>query len=78
MRMLIILEPCWHYACYWEYSACIKISTPPVGTWFEYQYGDDFKGNIDIMALTLCPSEPKFYNFVKDPGTPANFVGHIT
>ena len=40
---------------FWGYQACLKVKTPPVGTRLQYRYGDDFKGNVEIMALTVCP-----------------------
>ena len=31
----------------------------------EYRYGDDFKGNVEIMALTVCPDALWFYKFIE-------------
>lgn len=50
---------------YWGYLACIKVYTPPVGTRLQYRYGDDFKGNIEVMALTLCPEKFNHYRFLE-------------
>ena len=30
-----------------------------------YRYGDDFKGNVEIMALTVCPDALWFYKFIE-------------
>ena len=50
-------------SCYWGYQACLKVYNPPVGTRLQYRYGDDFQGNVKIMALTLCPDDPFYYQF---------------
>ena len=57
---------------YWGYLACIKVYTPPVGTRLQYRYGDDFKGNIEVMALTLCPEKFNHYRFLE--GKYLNFM----
>ena len=50
---------------FWGYKACLKVKTPPVGTRLQYRYGDDFKGNVEIMALTVCPDALWFYKFIE-------------
>ena len=50
---------------FWGYQACLKVKTPPVGTRLQYRYGDDFKGNVEIMALTVCPDALWFYKFIE-------------
>ena len=52
-------------SCFWGYQACLKVKTPPVGTRLQYRYGDDFKGNVEIMALTVCPDALWFYKFME-------------
>ena len=51
-------------SCYWAYQACIKVNTPPVGTRLQYRYGDDFKGNVEPMALTICTEFTSNYKFI--------------
>ena len=52
-------------SCFWGYQACIKVNNPPVGTRLQYRYGDDHKGNFEIMGLTLCPNAPYYYKFLE-------------
>ena len=51
-------------SCYWGYQACLKVYKPPVGTRLQYRYGDDFKGNVEIMAITVCPDAGWYYKFL--------------
>ena len=55
------------FACGISYGACLKIANPPIGTRMQERYGDDNMGNINLMALTLCPdhrrNSPEVYRF---------------
>ena len=51
-------------SCYWGYQACLKVYNPPVGTRLQYRYGDDFKGNVEPMALTICTEFTSNYKFI--------------
>ena len=46
---------------YWGWSACLKITSPPIGTRLQFRYGDDNKGNLSLTAISICPDDFGYY-----------------